>query len=74
IIKLVPANMSNIESIKIIGFSNNNTNDAKDIENIDHLADIIEKNMDTSSSQVTLIISNTENDVLRLFIGKKLSS
>ncbi|CAG8785886.1 22630_t:CDS:2 [Cetraspora pellucida] len=63
--------MSDTKSIEIISLFNNNTNNAKDIKNMNYLADIIEKNMDTSSFQVTSIISNAENNVSRLFIGKK---
>ncbi|CAG8649308.1 11392_t:CDS:2, partial [Dentiscutata erythropus] len=58
--------------MKIIGLSNSNTNNAEDIENINYFADIIEKNMDNldTSSQVTSITSNAENDVSNYLLEK----
>ncbi|CAG8729724.1 18098_t:CDS:2, partial [Gigaspora rosea] len=66
-------NMSDTESMNIIGVSNNHTDNAKNMESMDYFDDSIAENMDTSS-QVTLITSNAENDASKLFVGKKLPS
>ncbi|RIB13463.1 hypothetical protein C2G38_2325729 [Gigaspora rosea] len=63
-------NMSDTESIKIIGVSNSHTDNAENMESTDHFADIIAENMDTSS-QITLIAGNAKNDTSKLFSRSK---